>query len=200
MTNKKAKFNKFDWSEMNVTPIHGNDYYMVHERVLEFHRRYPDGVIQTEVVEMSNDRFITSSKAFPYPNEFPNMFCQGTACETIGTNKGFKGSELECCETSSVGRALGFLCIGIKHSIASADEVKNAQKNQSGDKVAFASEKQITWIREESVKKGIENINWTPEKTTKELADKLIKTICLSSKPDKKEAEKLFKESNQENK
>ena len=147
------ELNKFDWSEMKVTPIQGNDYYMVHERVLEFHRRYPDGVIQTEVVEISNDRFITTSKVFPYPNEFPNMFCSGTACEMIGKNKGFSGSELECCETSSVGRALGFLCIGIKHSIASADEVRNAMKKGKSSNINLNDLKEGNPKAKENAKK-----------------------------------------------
>lgn len=38
------------------------------------------------------------------------------------------------CETSAVGRALGFLGIGIDVSIASSDEVANAMKNQSAPK------------------------------------------------------------------
>ena len=150
---KMRELKKFDWSEMKVTPIQGNDYYMVHERVLEFHRRYPDGVIKTEVVEISNDRFITTSKVFPYPNEFPNMFCSGTACEMIGKNKGFSGSELECCETSSVGRALGFLCIGIKHSIASADEVRNAMKKGKSSNINLNDLKEGNPKAKENAKK-----------------------------------------------
>jgi len=41
-----------------------------------------------------------------------------------------KTSHIENCETSAVGRALGFLGIGIDTSIASADEVINAVNNQ----------------------------------------------------------------------
>ena len=42
-----------------------------------------------------------------------------------------KTSYIENCETSAVGRALGFLGIGIDGSVASADEVKTAILNQS---------------------------------------------------------------------
>ena len=41
-----------------------------------------------------------------------------------------KTSFIENCETSAWGRALGNLGIGIDASIASADEVQNAQLNQ----------------------------------------------------------------------
>ena len=201
--NEIKKPNKFDWSNMKPTDIHGKDYYMVHERVLEFHRRYPDGVIQTEVVEMSNDRFITTSKVFPYPKEFPNMFCQGTSWETIGSNSGFKGSELECCETSSVGRALGFLCIGIKHSISSADEVKNAKannkKSNNDGTVQMMSKKQEKWITTECAKKGIDSGIWTPTKTSAALAQELIDEICLGETTQEK-ATKLFNKSNEQEK
>ncbi|MCQ2771082.1 MAG: hypothetical protein MJ236_04705, partial [Clostridia bacterium] len=44
-----------------------------------------------------------------------------------------KTSFIENCETSAVGRALGFAGIGSKTSIASAEEVRNAINNQPKD-------------------------------------------------------------------
>ena len=43
-----------------------------------------------------------------------------------------KTSYIESCETSAVGRALGMCGIGIDTSVASADEVLNAIKQQEG--------------------------------------------------------------------
>ena len=56
----------------------------------------------------------------------------GTAYEEKGSSYINKTSHVENCETSAVGRALGFLGIGIDESMASADEVANAicQQNE----------------------------------------------------------------------
>jgi hypothetical protein len=135
------------WSDksMKSINIHGKEYYEVKERVQEFHRRYPDGSIETEIIELTETRFIT--KTIVKPKADINIVYTGIACETIGTG-GFSGSELECCETSSVGRALGFLNIGITNSIASADEVRNAKENNP------ASEKQLKFLENLCKKKG----------------------------------------------
>ena len=108
---------------MKKMKIKGNDYVMVHERVMEFHKRYPNGSITTEIVEMT-DRFITISKAIPDVKE-PERYFTGIACEISNDE-----SALENCETSSVGRCLGLLNIGIDTSIASYEEVDNAINKQ----------------------------------------------------------------------
>ena len=51
----------------------------------------------------------------------------------VGSSFINKTSALENCETSSVGRALGFLGIGIDTSIASREEVDNAIHQQKND-------------------------------------------------------------------
>ena len=45
--------------------IHGKDYVTVDERVEEFHKRYPNGSIQTELVEFDGKRVITKTTAIP---------------------------------------------------------------------------------------------------------------------------------------
>lgn len=105
--------------KMKKIPIQGNDYITVHERVMEFHRQFENGSIKTEVVELTESRFITLSTVTP-DVEVPDRCFTGIACETITDV-----SDLENCETSSVGRALGFCNIGINTSIASYDEVTN---------------------------------------------------------------------------
>ena len=59
----------------------------------------------------------------------------GTAYEKEGSSFINKTSYIENCETSAVGRALGFAGFGIDTSIASAEEVMNAQYQQSLDSV-----------------------------------------------------------------
>ena len=106
--------------KMKKIKIKGNDYIQVNERTMEFHRLYPDGSIKTEIVEMTNDRFITITVATPNV-DIPDRCFTGIACESIPDE-----NALENCETSSVGRALGFCNIGIDTSIASFEEVDRA--------------------------------------------------------------------------
>lgn len=108
----------------------GNKYIMVNERVKFFHDQYPKGAIRSELVEMT-DRVIV--KTFVYPDASDELrYFTGFAYEMVGSSFINKTSALENCETSSVGRALGFLGIGIDTSIASHEEVENAKHQQNG--------------------------------------------------------------------
>ena len=108
--------------------IHGKEYITVNERVQKFHKLYPNGSIKTELIEFT-DRFITKTIATP-DVEKPERFFTGLAYEMVGSSQINKTSALENCETSSCGRSLSFLNIGIDGSIASADEVENAIHQQ----------------------------------------------------------------------
>ena len=119
----------------------GKEYVMVHERVMEFHRRYPDGMIETDVIEMT-DRFITKTKVTPNVTT-PERFFTGWAYEKEDGNFINKASALENCETSSVGRALGWLNIGIDTSIATADEVANAINQKRSPKTPKVNLKDV---------------------------------------------------------
>ena len=113
---------------MKTINIKGNDYVMVNERVMEFHKLYPNGSIETEIIEMT-ERCITRTKVTPDVSN-PDRYFTGIAYEQEGSNYINKTSFIEQCETSSVGRSLGFLNIGIKKSIASAEEISNAIEQQ----------------------------------------------------------------------
>ena len=107
--------------------IGNKDYATVNERVKAFRAVYPGGAIETEIEEIRDDyvRMATTVK-----NENGVVIATGTASETkkgmvIGT------SMIENCETSSVGRALGFAGFGIDNSIASGDDVeRNKETNK----------------------------------------------------------------------
>ena len=55
-----------------------------------------------------------------------------------------KTAALENASTSAVGRALGYMGIGVIESIASADEMAKATTNTA----RFATDKQIKWMRD----------------------------------------------------
>jgi len=114
---------------MKSIKIKGKDYIEVNERVKEFRTnpKYEGFTIGTEILENSGGEVImrctiTSGAGF--------ILSQGIAHEVQGSSMINKTSHIENCETSAVGRALGFLGIGIDTSIASHDEVDMAIKRQ----------------------------------------------------------------------
>ena len=113
---------------MKKIQIKGKDYIEVNERVKQFHIDYPNGSITTELIEMT-DRFITKTTVIP-DVKFPDRKFTGLAYEKEDSTFINKTSALENAETSSVGRCMGFLGLGIDTSIASYDEVANAVKQQ----------------------------------------------------------------------
>ena len=113
--------------------IHGKQYITVNERVVEFHKLYPNGSIRTDLIEFT-DRFIIKAEVCPDVTDRMRIFT-GYAYEMVGSSQINKTSALENCETSAIGRALGILGIGIDGSIASADEVENAIHQQEAHNV-----------------------------------------------------------------
>jgi len=136
---------------MEAIKIKGKDYIQVHERVAEFRRNplYKSLTIETEIVEknyseltgdiVKNDKVVgkKTSKVLDsiiikcvIRTKEGNIVSTGYAQEEKTTSFVNETSFVENCETSAVGRALGFLGIGIKDSIASADELVVAISNQ----------------------------------------------------------------------
>ena len=148
----------------------GNDYITVNERVKEFHRKHENGSIVTEIIEMT-DRFITMTKVTPNVDS-PDRYFTGIAYEKEGNSFINKSSALENCETSSVGRAIGLLGIGIDTSIASYDEVENAKLQQKDSPIQKAPKLKDINIKnpkaEENIKKHEESINLV------DIADKVL--------------------------
>lgn len=115
--------------EMNITPVKTKNgqkpYVQVNDRVQGFRKLYPEGIIKTEmVVYIPDDYCVFKCEVY---SDGVGLLATGYAQETVEKNKNInRTSMLENCETSAVGRALGFLGIGSVDSIASADEVNKA--------------------------------------------------------------------------
>lgn len=128
--------------------IKGKDYAQVNERIKAFRQLFPGGTITTEIVQMDNG--VVTMKATVMDEE-NNVLATGFANEKESSSYINKTSYIENCETSAVGRALGFLGIGIDLSVASAEEVQNAEENaqppiyaaqhQFGEKLTFLQKK-----------------------------------------------------------
>lgn len=110
--------------------IKGKNYIQVNDRVLAFRQLYPNGRIQTEIVKFSADNNSGATvivKASVYDGDA--LIATGHAFENPSKNKNINQfSALENCETSAVGRALGFLGIGATDSIASLDELPESER------------------------------------------------------------------------
>jgi hypothetical protein len=113
--------------DMKKIDIKGKDYVMVNERIKFFRGLYPKGSIITEI--LSNVDGVCVFKASVIVDE--RVLAVGHAYEKDGSSFINKTSYIENCETSSVGRALGILGIGIDTSVASFEEVENAKIQQS---------------------------------------------------------------------
>lgn len=116
---------------LETIPLKGKNYAMVVERVKAFRTMVPDGCIETDILSMENG--IVTMKAKVY-DENGKLLATGLAQEKETSSYVNKTSYIENCETSAVGRALGMLGIGIDDSMASAEELVNAIKNQDDKK------------------------------------------------------------------
>lgn len=119
-----------------TTNIRGKEYADVAQRVSAFRRVYPQGTIRTEMVSNEGDagRRVCVFRAVVGVGD--TILGTGTAYENEGASNINRTSYIENCETSAVGRALGFAGFGIAGGIASAEEVARAQEQQTGPQSA----------------------------------------------------------------
>lgn len=105
-----------------------DSYIAVNERIIEFYKRYPEGSIQTEILSNIDGQVIMMAHAFRDRED--KIPCTGLAMEKAGSSFINKGSHIENCETSAVGRALAMMGFEVKKNIASKEEVQTARLNQ----------------------------------------------------------------------
>lgn len=111
--------------------IQGKKYVLVNDRVAYFNETYPNGVIQTQLVDaLDQNTIVIKAKVIPDIDK-PERFFTGYSQAVIGQGMVNKTAALENCETSAVGRALGFMGIGIVESIASVDEMYKATQQSN---------------------------------------------------------------------
>lgn len=121
--------------------IHGKDYMEVKDRVEIFLEKYKNWSIETQVENINFEKGCCLIKA-TIKDESGRVRATGYGMEekldktsTVNLN-----AYVENCETSAVGRALGFLGIGINTAIASADEMKIKTEHNSTTVEEFKKE------------------------------------------------------------
>ena len=112
---------------MRTIEIRGKQYTPVSERVKEFHDKFPDFVVISELLSLDENSVVMKATVYDPDGK---IVAVGHAQEDRGSSNINKTSYVENCETSAVGRALGMFGIGIDASMASADEVANAIDRQ----------------------------------------------------------------------
>lgn len=112
---------------INKVSIKGKDYAQVNDRIKAFRQIEPNGTIETEILNLENG--VVTMKTTIKDGE-GHVLATGLAQEKESSSFINKTSFIENCETSAVGRALGFAGIGVDGSMASAEEVANAIMNQ----------------------------------------------------------------------
>lgn len=119
---------------INTTDVKGKEYAEVNQRIKAFRMICPNGSIETKIVSLVDKRVVMQAII---KDEDGKLLGTGYAYEIEGSSFINKTSFIENCETSAVGRALGMCGFGIDVSVASYEEVANAQLNQTPWKDKF---------------------------------------------------------------
>jgi len=82
-----------------------NDYETVESRIAKFWKDYPDGRIETELIEAATNRFIVEARIFRTEAD-PKAWAIDYAAESFRTDSKEAEFALERCSTSAIGRAL----------------------------------------------------------------------------------------------
>ena len=112
------------------------DYIEVSERIQKFYERYPEGSLQGswEWLDDAHNVIVYRAEAYRTPDDpRPGI---GYASEPYpGTSNFTRGSEIMNAETSGWGRAIASQGIAVHRGIASAQEVRAAQRGTDVPKV-----------------------------------------------------------------
>jgi hypothetical protein len=164
-----------------------DDYETVEERLVKFWKDYPDGRIDTRLVEASATRFIV--QAYIYRTEADqHPWSSGLAEETIQGRGVNATSALENCETSAIGRALASAGYATKGKRPSREEMQKVAKGaQVATQVAEAKAKMADTSRE-YIPVPKEDDPWTIRETapvqTMEQAVETVKDVLGGTQPD----------------
>ena len=136
--------------DIKTSNIKGKDYAEVNERVKKFREICPSGSIFTDMLYLEDGVVVIQARI---SDEEGNLLASGIAYEREGSTNVNRTSYIENCETSAVGRALGFLGIGINGGIASAEEVQTAILQQGMQEEA--SERELDNFKEACASAGV---------------------------------------------
>lgn len=161
--------------QFKTTNIKGKQYVEVNERVKAFRvlSEYAGYSLQTELLHLDADSCVVRATIC---NADGQVIAQGMAQEDKSSSMINKTSYVENCETSAVGRALGFLGIGIETSIATADEVGMAIAKQDAPAKTYAAPAQASSEEPNVFQQAVAYMKGAKDKAASELAYKQVIT------------------------
>jgi len=112
------------------------EYVTVNERIASFYKKFPEGRILTDIVSWQDGVVVMKATVYRDNGDIPAA--TGHAYEKEGSSFINNTSYIENCESSCIGRALAVLGFEIKKSIASYEEVANANLNQNKKEKSYA--------------------------------------------------------------
>jgi hypothetical protein len=116
---------------INYTQVKGKNYAEVAQRVQAFRNLIPGGYITTEIIKFEPGVVYMKAECGYYENGQKVMLATGMAFERQDASNVNKTSYIENCETSAIGRALGFIGLGSEASICSVEELTQALNTQN---------------------------------------------------------------------
>lgn len=147
---------------MKTINIKGKEYITVNERLIYFRNtnEFEGFGIKEDIVSINDTEGIFKVTIY---DSYGEAIVSAHAQEYRDSSYINKTSFVENGFTSALGRALGYLGIGIDTSIASANEVQNAVTNQKSDNKKWLTESQLN----------------ATLKATKDQAEKVLKTFKM---------------------
>ena len=133
---------------------------------MELHRQSDSFSLTTEIISDDDTRVVMKTTI-----EIDERLFTGFASELKTQDCPY-----ENCETSSMGRAIGFYGIGIIESIASSDEMTMYHNKSNTNKTKPASDKQIKFIKSMCDEVGASHDEYvTPDMTMQEAGNRIDK-------------------------
>jgi hypothetical protein len=121
-----------------------SNYETVDERLHKWWKEFPDGRLETEVVEASNTRFIVICKLYRTEAD-PKPYATGIASETV-TDRGVNANfALPNCETSAIGRAISNAGLSAKGKRPSREEMASVNAKSESFSVENKLEDPVQW-------------------------------------------------------
>ena len=147
---------------MKTINIKGKEYITVNERLIYFRNtnEFEGFGIKEDIVSINDTEGIFKVTIY---DSYGEPIVSAHAQEYRDSSYINKTSFVENGFTSALGRALGYLGIGIDTSIASANEVQNAVTNQKSDNKKWLTESQLN----------------ATLKATKDQAEKVLNTFKM---------------------
>lgn len=162
-------------------PFKDKPYATVASRVKAFRELCPDGLITTDILSCENG--VVTMKA-TVSDETGKVIATGLAQEKEDAGFVNKTSYIENCETSAIGRAMAMIGIGSDESMASAEELANALRQQE-TKTEKPTKAELNTIQKLCEKKGKSYKGWLEQFVPADEAGKMLN--YLKDLPDKEQ-------------